>query len=312
MLRKRSSARSKARRGSSTIHFLVNLGMYPAVLSFSRLFTFRPCWGLPSCAHIAANLSGVFSSVTRYKPPSAVQAAAAAADKAPVVTATPGAARPDGKQSGSGSGGDGGGGGNGDKSGGKLSKAGRKAAAAAKGKSKPAAATADVTVDASLLDLRVGLIVEAKNHPESDKLYIEEIECGAPEGRLTVLSGLNGKVPLESMQNRPVVLLMNLKPAKMGGIMSNAMVMCASEDTVEPVEPPAGAVPGDKITFPGISGPGKDPATANAMKKKKYLEKILPDLKTDGSMVACYKGVPFTVEGKGVCTVKSMKNAHIK
>jgi hypothetical protein len=29
-----------------------------------------------------------------------------------------------------------------------------------------------------------------------------------------VLSGLNGKVPLEEMQNRPVVLLMNLKPAK--------------------------------------------------------------------------------------------------
>ena len=31
---------------------------------------------------------------------------------------------------------------------------------------------------------------------------------------MVVLSGLNGKVPLEEMQNRPVVLLMNLKPAK--------------------------------------------------------------------------------------------------
>lgn len=37
-----------------------------------------------------------------------------------------------------------------------------------------------------------------------------------------------------------------------------------------------------------------------------------PDLKTNGECVACYKGVPFTIEGKGVCTVKSMKGAPIK
>ncbi len=30
------------------------------------------------------------------------------------------------------------------------------------------------------------------------------------------------------MQNRPAILLCNLKPSKMRGIMSEAMVMCAS------------------------------------------------------------------------------------
>ena len=53
------------------------------------------------------------------------------------------------------------------------------------------------------------------------------------------------------------------------------MVMCASADTVEPIDPPAGAVPGDVVTFPGISAPDKKPANANAMKKKKYLEALL-------------------------------------
>eukprot|EP00038_Savillea_parva_P031269 m.84417 g.84417 ORF g.84417 m.84417 type:complete len:187 (-) comp9594_c0_seq4:1066-1626(-) len=139
---------------------------------------------------------------------------------------------------------------------------------------------------------------------------IHAVETG--DGSIVVLSGLNGKVPLEAMQNRPVVILMNLKPAKMGGIMSNAMVMCAGTDPVEPLDPPAGAVPGDRISFPGISAEGKEPASANLMKKKKILEKLLPDLKTDGKCVACYKGVPFTVEGKGVCTVKSVTDAFIK
>ncbi len=35
-------------------------------------------------------------------------------------------------------------------------------------------------------------------------------------------------IPLEEMQNRPAILMCNLKPSKMRGIMSEAMVMCAS------------------------------------------------------------------------------------
>ena len=53
------------------------------------------------------------------------------------------------------------------------------------------------------------------------------------------------------------------------------MVMCASADAVEPIDPPAGAVPGDIVTFPGISSADKQPANPNAMKKKKYLEALL-------------------------------------
>ena len=43
-----------------------------------------------------------------------------------------------------------------------------------------------------------------------------------------VISGLVKHIPLEEMQNRMVILLCNLKPAKMRGIVSEAMVMCAS------------------------------------------------------------------------------------
>jgi len=57
------------------------------------------------------------------------------------------------------------------------------------------------------------------------------------------------------MQNRMAVLLCNLKPAKMRGVVSQAMVMCASSpEKVEILAPPLGAVPGDRITFEGFPG----------------------------------------------------------
>ena len=57
------------------------------------------------------------------------------------------------------------------------------------------------------------------------------------------------------MQNRMVVLLCNLKPAKMRGVVSQAMVMCASSpEKVEILAPPDGSVPGDRITFDAFPG----------------------------------------------------------
>lgn len=57
------------------------------------------------------------------------------------------------------------------------------------------------------------------------------------------------------MQNRMAVLMCNLKPAKMRGVVSQAMVMCASSpDKIEILDPPSGAVPGDRITFQGFPG----------------------------------------------------------
>ena len=57
------------------------------------------------------------------------------------------------------------------------------------------------------------------------------------------------------MQNRPVVVMCNLKPAKMRGVESQGMVMCASTpDKVELMTPPSDAKPGERVTceqFPG-------------------------------------------------------------
>lgn len=57
------------------------------------------------------------------------------------------------------------------------------------------------------------------------------------------------------MQNRMVVLLCNLKPAKTRGVLSQAVVMCASSPAkVEILDPPGGAAPGDRVTVQGFPG----------------------------------------------------------
>ena len=64
-------------------------------------------------------------------------------------------------------------------------------------------------------------------HPDAESLYLEQIDVGEESPR-TVISGLAGLVPLEAMKDRMVVMLCNLKPQKMRGIESKAMVMCGS------------------------------------------------------------------------------------
>lgn len=125
-----------------------------------------------------------------------------------------------------------------------------KAAAPAKPAPEPERA-----IDGSRLDLRVGRIVDVQKHPDADSLYVEQIDCGEEGGPRTVVSGLVKHVPIEQMQNRLVIVLCNLKPAKMRGVLSEAMVMCASSpEKVEILLPPEGAVPGDRVTFEKYPG----------------------------------------------------------
>ncbi|KAM4584334.1 aminoacyl tRNA synthase complex-interacting multifunctional protein 1a [Odontesthes bonariensis] len=166
----------------------------------------------------------------------------------------------------------------------------------------------EVKVDVSRLDLRVGRIITAEKHPDADSLYVEQVDVGEAAPR-TVVSGLVKHIPLDQMQSRMAVLMCNLKPAKMRGVVSQAMVMCASSpDKVEILDPPSGASPGDRVTFQGF--PGEPDKELNP--KKKVWEQVQPDLRTDAQCVATYKGAAFEVAGKGVCKAQTMSNSGIK
>ncbi|KAL7633992.1 UNVERIFIED_CONTAM: hypothetical protein RMT77_015953 [Armadillidium vulgare] len=184
---------------------------------------------------------------------------------------------------------------------------------AEKKEAKPAAKTskpdtANDVIDVGRLDFRIGQIISVEKHPDADSLYVEKVDVGEPNPR-TVVSGLVKHMPATDLENRTVVLLCNLKPAKMRGVTSEAMVMCASTpEKVEVLIPPEGSLPGDLVEFEGYERT-PDPVLNP---KKKIFETCAPDLKTDENGVAKYKDVPFVVPGKGKVVSKTLTNVQIK
>ncbi|XP_034829089.1 aminoacyl tRNA synthase complex-interacting multifunctional protein 1 [Maniola hyperantus] len=168
-------------------------------------------------------------------------------------------------------------------------------------------ATTDL-VDVRKLDLRIGKVVDIGKHPDADTLYVEKIDCGEDNPR-TVVSGLVNHVPIDEMKERMVMVLCNLKPVKMRGVTSEAMVMCASSpEKVEVLIPPNGAVPGDLVSCEGY--PREPEPLLNP--KKKIFETCAPDLITNDDGVACYKGSPLVVPGKGPIKAPTLKGVNVK
>lgn len=173
---------------------------------------------------------------------------------------------------------------------------------------KQAPAPVSAEIDISKLDIRVGVINKAWVHPDADKLYCEEIDIGEDEPR-QISSGLRAHYDLEDLEGQRVLVLSNLKARKLVGFPSHGMVMCAATEDggkVQFVEPPADAAIGERITVEGYDG---EPATENQVIKKKMLDAIFPDLKTNAAGVACYKGVPLSTSA-GSCQ-PSLPNASV-
>jgi len=176
-----------------------------------------------------------------------------------------------------------------------------------------AAAGADEIIP-SRLDIRIGKIVEVEKHPDAASLYIEKIDLGEPSGPRTIVSGLVDFVPIEEMRERLVVVLCNLKPAKLKGIESKGMVLCASVDngdskSVEPLVAPEGSVAGDKVHVDGFEG--KPDEQLNP--KKKVWDKLAVDLKTSNcdKCLAQWQGNQLLAP-KGEIKAKTLKGAPIK
>lgn len=94
-----------------------------------------------------------------------------------------------------------------------------------------------------MMDMRVGKIVEVWKNPNSDKIYNEKIDIGNGEIRC-IASGLQFLVPIEDMQDKLCVVLVNLKARKVAEYMSHGMVLCAEtpdRNTAELLKPPEGS-----------------------------------------------------------------------
>ena len=109
--------------------------------------------------------------------------------------------------------------------------------------------------DVSRLQIIVGKLTKVWAHPEADKLWCEEVDVGASEPR-QIASGLREFYHTSAdMEGKLVLVLANLKARPMRGFVSQGMLLCAcTEEKVELIEPPAGAVPGERITIGDFDG----------------------------------------------------------
>lgn len=98
----------------------------------------------------------------------------------------------------------------------------------------------------------------------------------------------------------------------MGGFASNGMVMCSKvEDSskVAFVRAAEGAKVGERVFLEGEGPDTWAPAKPNAVKRKKVLEKTLPELKTDADSHCTWSGKRWATNA-GLC-VATMANAPI-
>ncbi|KAJ8080589.1 G4 quadruplex nucleic acid binding protein [Marasmius tenuissimus] len=172
----------------------------------------------------------------------------------------------------------------------------------------------------SMIDLRVGHILDVKKHPDADGLYIEQIDIGEETGPRTVVSGLVNYIPIEQMQDKWLVAVCNLKPASMRGVKSFAMVLCATskdgkEGGIEIIQPPANSKPGDRVYFEGEEFENGEPL-AQLNPKKKIFETIQPGFVTLDSREAAWvnpttKKVHKIRTKDGVCVAPTLVGASL-
>jgi len=95
------------------------------------------------------------------------------------------------------------------------------------------------------LNLKVGKVVKAQDHPNADSLLLLEVDIGRP---IQVVAGLKAYYSKEELEGRKVVVVSNLKPAKLRGYESQGMLLAADAgDKVALVAPPADAAPGEAV-----------------------------------------------------------------
>jgi methionine--tRNA ligase beta chain len=143
--------------------------------------------------------------------------------------------------------------------------------------------------------LAVARVTSVVEHPNSDKLYITTLDIGNDQTR-QVVAGLRKYITASELEGSLVVVVLNLKAAKLGGEVSEGMILAASEPEgvgegrVKPLVPDAGSAPGDQLRLQGQDAP--DPAGYSKTLKGDHWRKVVPSLTVVGG-VACFEGKPL-------------------
>ena len=102
--------------------------------------------------------------------------------------------------------------------------------------------------DFAKVELKVGKVVACEKVPKADKLLCSKIDVGEDSPR-TVVSGIAAYYSPEQMIGKRVVVVTNLKPVKLRGILSEGMILCAegADGKLSVVSPEGEIAPGGEV-----------------------------------------------------------------
>jgi methionyl-tRNA synthetase len=96
------------------------------------------------------------------------------------------------------------------------------------------------------LDLRIAQVLEAREHPNANKLLLLKIRVGDMEKQ--IVAGIRGHYEPASLTGRSIVVVNNLAPAMIRGEESNGMLLAASDgQSVVLLQPDRPIADGSKV-----------------------------------------------------------------
>ncbi len=121
--------------------------------------------------------------------------------------------------------------------------------------------------------LKVGKIEEVTEHPEADKLYILKVSLGHKEGGkekiIQLVAGLRSHYKKDELLGKKIIVVSNLKHAKLRGQESQGMLLAADDGRQVKVIHPERSEPGD-LVFPE----GFDPEKIAASRKQLAIDEF--------------------------------------
>lgn len=77
------------------------------------------------------------------------------------------------------------------------------------------------------LDIRVGEVIDAEDHPDAEKLFVLKVNVGEER---QIVAGLKAYYSKDEIKGRKVFVVYNLKPAKLRGERSEGMLLAADDE----------------------------------------------------------------------------------
>lgn len=146
----------------------------------------------------------------------------------------------------------------------------------------------------SKLNLKVAEILDVRDHPDADKLYILHIDIGE---KRQLVAGLKDHYKPEELKGKKIVVVSNLQPAKLRGQKSEGMLLAADDGKEVGILFVDKSRSGDNVLVEGAN-PSNKQITFNEFLEVKLIAK-------DGK--ACFEGKPLKTSSEIVKVDKKIE-----